>query len=143
MDFSILTRASIMIAIVGAVSFGITNKAIADEKTPYTVENGKIDKGTYNGYRRYSSTCHVCHGPDGLGSTFAPALAISLKTMSYDDFVNTVSSGRQSDVGGMLRVMPSWANNPDVMNYIDDIYGYLKARADGAIGTGRPTRIGE
>ena len=143
MVWNILARATALAVIVSAVGFGGTTNAVADEKHPYTVENGKVDKGTFNGYRRYASTCHVCHGPDGLGSTFAPALAESLKTMSYDDFVNTVSSGRESNVGGVLKVMPSWAANPDVMNYIDDIYGYLKARADGKLGTGRPVRIGE
>ena len=143
MYWNILARATALAVIVSAVGLGGASKAIADEKTPYTVVDGKVDKGTYNGYRRYASTCHVCHGPDGLGSSFAPALAESLKTMSYDDFVNTVSSGRESNIGGVLRVMPAWAVNPDVMNYIDDIYGYLKARADGKIGTGRPTRIGE
>lgn len=140
---NILARAVAVAVTTSVLAFVGVPSAQADEKTPYTVIDGKVDKGTYNGYRRYASTCHVCHGPDGLGSTFAPALAESLKTMSYDDFVNTVTSGRQSNVGGVLRVMPSWANNPDVMNYIDDIYGYLKARADGKIGTGRPTRIGE
>jgi hypothetical protein len=29
----------------------------------------------------------------------------------------------------------------DVALYIDDIYGYLKARADGAVGRGRPERF--
>ena len=141
---NILARAASIAVMTSVIAlFGLPG-AYADEKTPYTIdEKGHVDKGTYNGYRRYASTCHVCHGPDGLGSTFAPALAESLKTMSYDDFVNTVSSGRQSNIGGVLRVMPSWAANPDVMNYIDDIYGYLKGRADGKIGFGRPTRIGE
>ncbi len=34
-----------------------------------------VDWATYNGYRRYHGECHVCHGPNGLGSTYAPALA--------------------------------------------------------------------
>ena len=134
-------------ATIGAIAFGFTAATMGTasaQKTPaYTVEGGKVDKGTYNGYRRYASMCHVCHGPDGLGSSFAPALADSLKRLSYDDFVNVVASGRESNVGGVTRVMPSWAANHDVMDYIDDIYGYLKARADNAIPPGRPTRIGE
>ena len=44
----------------------------------------------YSGFRRYHSDCHVCHGPDGEGSTYAPALSNSLKTMSFPDFSNVV-----------------------------------------------------
>ncbi len=40
-------------------------------------EDRMVDWFTYNGYRRYHSTCHRCHGPDGMGSSFAPALADS------------------------------------------------------------------
>ena len=38
---------------------------------------------------------HVCHGPDGEGSSYAPALATSLKTMNYAEFFGTVVSGRK------------------------------------------------
>ena len=31
--------------------------------------------------------------------------------------------------------------DPNVMLYVDDIYAYLKARADGVIGRGRPDRL--
>ena len=44
--------------------------------------DGTVDWYTYSGYRRYHSECHVCHGPDGMGSTYAPALKDSLKNMS-------------------------------------------------------------
>lgn len=95
--------------------------------------DGTIDWSTYEGFKRYHSECHVCHGPNGLGSTFAPALADSLKTMTYDQFKETVSSGRTfSD-----RVMPAFAANPNVMCYVDDLYTYLKARADGALKPGQ------
>ena len=43
--------------------------------------DGTVDWYTYSGFRRYHSECHVCHGPDGMGSTYAPALKDSLKTM--------------------------------------------------------------
>src|SRR5262245_27655445 len=33
-----------------------------------------VDWYTYSGFRRYHSDCHVCHGPDGEGSSYAPAL---------------------------------------------------------------------
>src|SRR5436190_18839294 len=47
--------------------------------------DGTVDWFTYSGFRRYHSDCHVCHGPDGEGSSYAPALAKSLKTVSYAD----------------------------------------------------------
>ena len=39
--------------------------------------------------------------------------------------------------------MKGFAGDPNVAPYIDDIYAYLQARADGALGRGRPTRIGQ
>jgi len=36
--------------------------------------------------------------------------------------------------------MPAFAVNKNVMCFIDDLYAYLKARADGAIGRGRPDK---
>jgi len=44
-------------------------------------KDGTVDFPTFSGFRRYHSDCHVCHGPDGEGSSYAPALADSLKTM--------------------------------------------------------------
>ena len=38
-----------------------------DDPPPYTIINGKVDFGTYNGYRRYHNSCHRCHGPDAIG----------------------------------------------------------------------------
>jgi mono/diheme cytochrome c family protein len=52
--------------------------------------DGKWDWQTYSGYIRYNANCIVCHGPDGSGSTYAPALADSLKTMDYQKFTETV-----------------------------------------------------
>jgi methanol metabolism-related c-type cytochrome len=109
-----------------------------DEGVPqYVVKDGKVDKGTYNGYRRYSSACHVCHGPDGMGSTFAPALVDSLKNMDYWAFNDTVTNGRKNGAS----VMPSFGTDPNVMTHLEDIYRYLKARSDGKLERGRPERI--
>jgi len=36
--------------------------------------------------------------------------------------------------------MPALGDNPNVMCYIDDIYVYLKARADGVLPRGRPAK---
>jgi methanol metabolism-related c-type cytochrome len=100
--------------------------------------DGTVDWYTYSGFRRYHSDCHVCHGPNGEGSSYAPALAESLKTLSYGDFVNVVTNGRQNVNAANENVMPSFASNVNVMCFIDDIYVYLRARANNAIPGGRP-----
>jgi methanol metabolism-related c-type cytochrome len=115
----------------------------ADEEKPYTVKDGKVDRGTYNGYRRYGNSCLSCHGPDGLGSSYAPNLLDSLKVMSVEDFKEVVVNGRENVTQAQQNVMPSFGLVEDVMLYLDDIYAYLKARSDGALGRGRPERFKE
>ena len=93
------------------------------------------DWPAYVGNRKYHSDCHVCHGPLGLGGSFAPSLAESLKTLSYDEFKDTVVNGRTvPQPGGTPNVMPAFGVNKNVMCYLDDIYVYLKARSDGVLG---------
>jgi methanol metabolism-related c-type cytochrome len=115
--------------------------------------DGTVDWSTYSGFRRYHSVCYRCHGPDGQGSSFAPALADSLKTMGYEEFQATVVNGR-ARVGavpnprpvmaawgpGHNSVMPQFGIDRNVMCYLDDIYIYLKARADGVLPPGRPAK---
>ena len=127
-------------ALAGFLVPGAAPRADDKEEKPYSVVDGKVDKGTYNGYRRYGDACLRCHGPDGLGSSYAPNLTESLKTMSYEDFTNVVINGRQNVGAGQEKVMPAFGMVQDVALYIDDIYAYLKARADGALGRGRPQR---
>jgi methanol metabolism-related c-type cytochrome len=115
----------------------------ADAATPYTVKDGKVDKATYNGWRRYTESCLRCHGPDGAGSSYGPDLTHSLKQMSEDDFKEVVVNGRQNVTTAATNVMPPFGEVEDVMLYLDDIYGYLKARSDGVLGRGRPPRIDE
>lgn len=104
-------------------------------------EDGTVDWYTYSGYRRYHAECHVCHGPDGMGSSYAPALADSLKRLSYEQFVEIVVNGKKNvGVGTADQVMPSFGENNNVMCYLDDLYVYLKARADGALGRVRPSK---
>jgi methanol metabolism-related c-type cytochrome len=100
--------------------------------------DGTVDWYTFSGFRRYHSDCHVCHGPNGDGSSYAPALAESLKTLSYSDFANVVTNGRKHVDAANDKVMPSFGTNVNVMCYLDDIYVYLRARANNAIPGGRP-----
>jgi methanol metabolism-related c-type cytochrome len=102
--------------------------------------DGTVDWYTYSGYRRYHSECHVCHGPDGEGSTYAPALKNSLKTMNYGDFLGVVASGRKNVSSSQENVMPAFGDNPNVACYMDDLYVYLRARASEAVGRVRPAK---
>src|SRR5215472_14955174 len=99
-----------------------------------------VDWFTYSGFRRYHSDCHVCHGPDAEGSSYAPALSRVLKTMNYPDFANVVVNGRKNVNTAQDSVMPSFGINPNVMCYIEDIFVYLRARANDAIPRGRPQK---
>jgi methanol metabolism-related c-type cytochrome len=102
--------------------------------------DGTVDWFTYSGFRRYHSDCHVCHGPDGEGSTYAPALKNSAKTMTYDEFVGVIASGRQNVNSAQESVMPAFGTNPNVMCYVDDLFVYLRARGNDALPRGRPAK---
>jgi len=149
---SLVTAAIVLIA-VGGISFADgsgdpaavkseNGKYLDKEGNPtYKIQaDGTVDWYTYSGYRRYHSECHVCHGPDGMGSSYAPALKDSLKTMSYGEFLATVASGRKNVSTAQENVMPAFGNNPNVTCYLDDLYVYLRARANDAVARVRPAK---
>ena len=102
--------------------------------------DGTVDWYTYSGYVRYTSECLRCHGPDGEGSSYAPALANSLKTIGYDEFYGIVVSGKKDVSAASDLVMPSFASDKNVMCYLNDIYVYLRARSVNAVPRGRPAK---
>lgn len=105
--------------------------------------DGTVDFYTYAGFRRYHADCHVCHGPDGLGSTYAPPLTEMLKKLSYAEFREVLESGYKCAQPGCASYMPGFASNANVICYVDDLYVYLRARSDGALPRGRPERRDE
>jgi len=114
----------------------------ASDAPMYVVQDGQVDKATFNGYRRFHGTCHACHGQDAMGGSFAPALTESLKTIDYESFVTVVMEGRQAtDATGAVSAMPAFAEDPNITKHLDDIYRYVSARADGALGPGRPPKL--
>jgi mono/diheme cytochrome c family protein len=115
--------------------------ALDPEQNPYNIRDGKVDFETYNGFRRYGGACARCHGQSANGSSFAPDLTESVKRLDFPEFVNVVVNGRKPEGASQNSVMPAFGTNPNVIKHIDDIWGYLKARSDGAIGPGRPQRI--
>ena len=103
-------------------------------------QDGTVDWYTYVGYLRYGGNCLQCHGPDGLGSSYAPSLVDSLKSLSYGDFLSVVAGGKKDVNAAQQLVMPSFGTNPNVMCYVEPIYVYLRARSDGALGRERPEK---
>jgi methanol metabolism-related c-type cytochrome len=112
----------------------------SDTPTFKVQPDGTVDWYTYVGFTRYSSECLRCHGPDGMGSTYAPALMESMKHLSYTDFYAVVAGGKNDVSSAQQLVMPANGENKNVMCFIDAIYVYLRARADDAIGRGRPEK---
>ena len=135
---TLAAAAGVLFLSLAAVPFEVGR---AQEEKPYRVENGRVDRETFNGYRRYGNSCMQCHGPDGSGSSYAPSLVESLKNMTQEQFNETVINGRQNVTQSQQNVMPAFGHVEDVALYINDIYGYLKARSDGALGRGRPQRM--
>jgi mono/diheme cytochrome c family protein len=126
-------------ALAAALLSGANPAAAGPADTPgdqlYRVEAGAVDPGTYNGYRRYHATCSHCHGPDGLGSSFGPSLIE--RPLPFAAFAEVVRRGAASGTA----VMQGFADDPNVEPHIANIYAYLRARADGVLGRGRPLRL--
>ncbi len=125
-----------------AVSYNEDGRYFTEDDIPtYSIaEDGTVDWQTYSGFRRYHSECHVCHGPDGEGSSYAPALKESALNMDYYDFVGVVVNGIENVSASATSVMPAFGTNSNVMCYLDDIYVYLKARGTDAVPRGRPPK---
>ncbi|TKW76091.1 MAG: c-type cytochrome, methanol metabolism-related, partial [Bradyrhizobium icense] len=149
----LLVAAVLIVAATGGIAFAgevVDPAAVKSEDGKYldkegnptfkVAPDGTVDWYTYSGYRRYHSECHVCHGPDGMGSTYAPALTDSLKTMTYGAFLEVVASGRKNVNTAQENVMPAFGDNPNVACYMDDLYIYLRARANDAVGRVRPAK---
>jgi mono/diheme cytochrome c family protein len=95
-----------------------------------------IAQDVYQGWKQYELNCARCHGEYAVGTSFAPALTVSLKDdgtiPTKELFVQTVCAGRP-DKG-----MPSWCALGLEMDKIENIYKYVKGRADKKISAGRP-----
>ena len=97
----------------------------------------KVNKETYIGWRTFTASCLRCHGQDAVGSTFAPSLLERMNEIDKARFMTSLDEGYTGEVG----VMPPWKDNPNVNKRYEELYAYLKARADGALPPGRPKRL--
>lgn len=128
---SLVAVGGITAAMAAGVQEGSTSNKL------YQIVDGKVDARTYNGFRRYNAACNHCHGPDGVGSTFGLSLIDRLSDI--ETFRRVVREGQSSGAS----VMKGFADDPNIAPHVDDIYAYLQARTDGALGRGRPSVLGQ
>lgn len=116
---------SVVLMLVGAPVYG--------DQRPYTVTNEtQVDGETFRGFQIFRNWCARCHGTYGQGLA-APNLAVSLNQMTKADFMRVIGENKITAHGS-----PGWSANTQVMAHREQIYRYLKARADGAIGVLTP-----
>jgi mono/diheme cytochrome c family protein len=138
----------------------------APEPGKYRVQDGKVDANTFQGWRIYHSACYLCHGTDAAGTQAAPSLLKRMEALTPEEFAQAVlvryrlfamqpgdgsveqrEQAREAIVAevkskqrgrkGQIN-MPAWETDAQVNAHILDLYAYLSARADGAIGSDRP-----
>ncbi|MDO7711043.1 MAG: c-type cytochrome [Pseudomonadota bacterium] len=112
-----------------------TKTASTAEGLYSVVDGNKLDASSYAGFKLFRNWCARCHGTYGQGMA-GPDLAESLKFISKEQFYDTVKNGKSGRIGSM----PSWNANVEVMENLDQLYAYLKARSDGAIGVEKPQK---
>ena len=131
----------------------------------YRVVEGKVDRGTYLGWRLFHTTCYGCHGVGAVGTDLAPNLVERVKTLTPRAFATKVLTSyrivlpandanaddrsvvREAMIEEVMRrerrargqiIMPAWEADPEVNPHVLDLFAYLSARADGKLGPGKP-----
>ena len=163
-------RAMWAVAVGCACSTALSAAQPQSEPMPgdYRVIGGRVDAGTYAGWRAFHSTCYACHGAGGTGTANAPNLVARIGGMTPRAFAAKVLASyrivapadgplvdngapvpdtmleqimrRERGAGGRI-IMPAWEGDARVDPHVLDLYAYLSARADGKIGPGEPRRM--
>ena len=102
----------------------------------YTVVDGtKVDAKTLDGFKIWrAAACDRCHGANQEGMV-GPSLLESIRKLTKSEFVTVLKDGR------LEKGMPPWNTNDQVMKGMDNLYAYLKGRADGAITKAKVTAM--
>jgi len=125
-----------LVLVSSGFAFAQATSSAATSSPLYKVVDGtKVDSETMKGFRTWrAAACDRCHGANQEGMV-GPSLIASLKTLSKDEFVKTLTEGR------LEKGMPAWKTNKQVMDNMDHLYAYLKGRSDGAITQARVEEI--
>ncbi|HET9975983.1 MAG TPA: cytochrome c [Burkholderiaceae bacterium] len=153
-------RCAIAAAVAATALLAPPTEAAEPPPGEYRIANGRVDAGTYNGWRVFHSACFGCHGTGGVGTDLAPSLVERIKSMTPRAFAAKVltsyrlvpadddrNAGREALLDEVMKrdrrarglvVMPAWESDARVPPHVLDLYAYLNARADGELGPGRP-----
>jgi cytochrome c5 len=133
----------------------------------FVVIDGRVDAGTYAGWKLYHTACYVCHGVGGTGTDVAPNLVERIGNYTPRGFATKVLSSyrivpmpdgtaadREAEREALLELlmkrerqsqgqplMPAWDVDDEVVPHVLDLYAYLNARAAGVLGPGKPKRL--
>ncbi len=133
----------------------------------FVVIGGRVDAGTYAGWKLFHTACYVCHGVGGGGTDVAPNLVDRIGNYTPRGFATKVLSSyrivpmpdgtpgdRDAEREALLELvmkrerkasgqplMPAWEEDDEVMPHVLDLYAYLNARAAGSLGPGKPKRL--
>ena len=144
--------------VVIVIATSLLLSTLAGAQQPDSGESaGKAGSSTYAGWRLFQGKCATCHGAEATGTARGPNILPRVEEMSQRRFVNvvlrrydwTIGSGEQELAGQALIedvlaqggvTMPAWEGEPSIKANILDLYAYLRARADGTLGPGRPAQ---
>jgi mono/diheme cytochrome c family protein len=133
----------------------------------FVVVDGRVDAGTYAGWKLFHTACYVCHGVGGGGTGVAPDLVDRIGNYTPRGFAAKVLSSyrivpmpdgtaadREAEREALLELlmkrerqsqgqplMPAWDVDDEVAPHVLDLYAYLTARAAGVLGPGKPKRL--
>jgi hypothetical protein len=154
-----------MIAAALLIAFSAASNAAEPLPPPgtYDIKDGRVDIGTFLGWRVFHSTCFSCHGIDAEGTSIAPNLVQSVRGMTPRAFATKVltryhivvpategespEAYREAIIEEVLKqergkrgeiMMPAWESDLRVKPHVLDLYAYLSARASGVLPPGRP-----
>lgn len=160
-------KACTVLAALAALAAGPVQAQGRGEPVPgdYRVVGGRVDRGTYTGWRLFHTACHACHGVGGVGTDVAPDLVERIQAMTPRGFATRVLTSyritpyapdgsaeeRQAEREALLEevlrrersargqvVMPAWEADDQVAPQVLDLYAYLTARAYAGLGPGKP-----
>ncbi len=154
--------AAAALCLLAAVAAQAQSGSDAPMPGDYRVINGRVDRGTYVGWRLFHSACFGCHGVGGVGTAVAPNLLERVPNLTPRDFASKVltsyrlvspadddsAQAREATLEEILKrdrsaargqvLMPAWGGHAEVPPHVLDLYAYLSARAAAEIGPGEP-----